>query len=106
MITKFLAVLILLCAEQAWAVTAVVTWSPSPESDVVKYRLYRSPSSPCSASSILLSEVVAPNTQYVDQGIDSTKYYCVTAVDAVGQESDVSATATATYPTSAPVECQ
>jgi len=95
----------LLFSAVAMAVTAMVSWNPSPESDVVKYRLYRANGSPCSTNSALLAEVLAPNTTYVDQGIDSTKHYCVTAVDAVGQESVVSAEVTATYPSSAPVNC-
>jgi fibronectin type 3 domain-containing protein len=100
----FSLILVLSCGP-AWAVTAVVSWAPAPESDVVKYRLYRSNGSPCTVNSGLRSEIQAPNTQFVDAGIDSTKYYCVTAVDAVGQESLVSATAIAVFPTTAPAQC-
>lgn len=106
MTTRLVCLLSILWTSPAWAVTAVISWSPSPESDVVKYRLYRDNGTPCTTNSPLRAEVLAPNTTFVDQGLDSTKHYCVTAVDAVGQESVISATATATYPTSAPVECR
>ena len=107
MITKLglICAVVLTWCPGVWAVTAVISWTPSPESDVVKYRLYRDNGTPCTTNSSLRAEILAPNTTFVDQGLDGSKYYCVTAVDAVGQESVVSSTATATYPTSAPVEC-
>lgn len=100
MTTKTLALIILLFwCESAQAVTAVVQWTPNTEGDIAKYRVYRSTSSPCSANSPLLTEVLAPSTSYADVGIPQTMYYCITAVDRADLESVISATVTATYPT-------
>lgn len=90
---------VLALASPALAVTAVIQWNPNPELTIVKYRVYRDNGSPCSANSPLLSEVLAPNTQYVDAGITQTQYYCIAAVDIGGRESVASSTVTAQYPT-------
>ena len=94
-----LAVVLLLLASPAWAVTAIVQWHPNAELTVVKYRVYRDNGSPCSTNSPLVAEVLAPNTQYIDVGITQTHYYCISAVDGGGRESLASSTATAQFPT-------
>jgi fibronectin type 3 domain-containing protein len=61
-------------------------WSPSPESDLAFYRVYRAVSS---GSPEKLAELPAPTTSYLDKtAAPGTAYrYTVTAVDRAGNES-------------------
>ncbi len=93
-------IVLLATAAPGWAVTAVLTWNPNPELTVVSYRVYRTATSQCTPlPGNLLATVQAPNTQYVDVGIEQTQYYCITAVDDGLRESTPSATVIAAYPT-------
>lgn len=96
-------IVLLATAPPGWAVTAVLSWNPNPELTVVSYRVYRTATSQCAPLPVnLLATVQAPNTQYVDVGIEHTQYYCITAVDEGLRESTPSSTVTAAYPTVTP----
>ncbi|MEE9167618.1 MAG: Ig-like domain-containing protein [Candidatus Neomarinimicrobiota bacterium] len=73
-------------------------WIPNTESDLHKYNIYRSTSSPAAT---LIDSIIGgspPDTFYVDTGLDkgTTYYYRITALDNVGNESDFSNEVSAT----------
>jgi len=74
-----------------------VTWSPSIETDLASYRLYRQAPG---AAREAVGEVKPPETSLRDAtAVRGTTYaYTVTAVDAAGNESPPSAAATAARP--------
>jgi fibronectin type 3 domain-containing protein len=63
-----------------------ISWSPSPESDLVAYRLYRSGRGGAGEK---LGEILAPATSFKDQTArPGARYrYSLTAVDKAGNES-------------------
>jgi Fibronectin type III domain len=75
-----------------------VSWSPSPESDLVQYRVYRAPRG--GGASERIAEVAKPIATYRDTAARSGQRYryTVTAVDGAGNESPASAPAEAAWP--------
>ena len=74
-----------------------VTWSPSPESDLDVYRLYRSPAG---AAPTLVATIPGGQTRFEDKGAaPGVAYrYTLTAVDKAGNESGSSNPAEASRP--------
>jgi hypothetical protein len=74
-----------------------VSWSPSPEPDVLNYRVYRAPAGGALEK---LTERPASERSFVDKtGAHGTKYrYVVTAVDRAGNESAQSTPVEGTVP--------
>ena len=73
-----------------------VSWSPSTESDLASYRVYRT----AEGKTERVGEVAAPETSFRDsRAVPGTRYtYTVTAVDKAGNESPPSAGAPGTRP--------
>ncbi len=71
----------------SFAANARLAWTPSPQLDVVKYRVYRSVFR--SSGFTLYDSVAAPTTSYTDNGLlpHQLRYYRVRAVDTDGNES-------------------
>jgi len=69
-----------------------VSWSPSPEADLDRYRVYRKVGD---ESPERLAELPATETSYLDRTLPagSTARYSVTAIDKAGNESAASAAA-------------
>jgi fibronectin type 3 domain-containing protein len=69
-----------------------VSWSPSPESDLERYRVYRALSGGVRER---LAEVASTETFYLDRTLPAgaTALYSVTAVDKAGNESAASTAA-------------
>jgi hypothetical protein len=67
-----------------------VSWSPSTESDLASYRVYRR--APPGDAPLLVGEVTAPETTLKDPGAKPgiPNVYTVTAIDKAGNESPVS----------------
>ncbi|HVQ28710.1 MAG TPA: hypothetical protein VMV21_03975 [Vicinamibacteria bacterium] len=69
-----------------------VSWSPSPEADLLAYRVYRSPRR--GGQMVRLAEVAAPDTTFLDkEPPEGAWQYSVTAVDRAGNESPVTSSA-------------
>jgi hypothetical protein len=62
-----------------------ISWSPSPESDVKSYRVYRT--DPGAQAPEQIAEKPAPERTYLDKPPRGTSRYTVTAVDNAGNES-------------------
>ena len=64
---------------------AEVSWSPSPEPDLARYRVYRAEEG---GPSLRVAEVAAGTTAWLDTSpLAAPRAYTVTAVDANGNES-------------------
>jgi fibronectin type 3 domain-containing protein len=69
-----------------------VSWSPSPEGDLLAYRVYRSPRRGGQMERV--AEVAAPETTFLDkEPPEGGLQYSVTAVDRAGNESPVTSSA-------------
>jgi fibronectin type 3 domain-containing protein len=94
-----LGVVLFRVAADAFAHSVLLKWEappPKPDSTVVSYNVYRS--QPDGSYKAIASGVVAP--KYVDHAVSSgiTYHYFVKAVDAAGQESPPSNSATVKIP--------
>jgi len=69
-----------------------LSWQPLPEPDIVRYRIYRDTSSPAETLVDSTVDGFPPDTFFVDTDLANGQiyFYRVTAVDAIGNESEFS----------------
>lgn len=97
MLKRFLfIVLLVLLASPAYAVTVQVNWAARPASEgPVSYKIYAGPGSLCGpGQSAFFAQVSHPTTTYVGTislSQPTTYRFCVTALDAAGNEGPASA---------------